>query len=401
MVAQILLEAGNRLLGTSPAGDFALYGGQPVHQAVVRPAASDGPVDEPAAGSASAPAMVSDQALPWGADALSALPAGMFGGYPANGFATVALAIAPATGKSAAQSDPVNVGFSSAFVPFAGLPISTAPDGDADHEAELAELPPLPTPAPIAEAPLAAQAAALIAPLMGSSVATAVAKLPAADTALAGVGPIVGSVLDPVAKIVASPDAAPDAALGLAAPVVSLPLAAPLSDVVVAALSDAAAPLASALSPATDFVTTTLPAITVAAAAPILDSVGGVTDLAAAGLPAAVLAPIATVAPAADAVVTLLTPTAAPAVEDALGDLAGSDPAAGITTLIDLVSVGEVFELREAGDPSADDAAVDMLDTLAADLPVLPFEDEPSDLLSPFPAPAPGGDDGLDLGLGG
>lgn len=84
---------------------------------------------------------------------------------------------------------------------------------------------------------------------------------------------------------------------------------------------------------------------------------------------------------------------------DDVQDLLGSDPAGGIATLVSLVSISDVMDLREAGNEqgeASEDPALLMLDTLAADLTDTAPDDDQSDdsddALLPI-APMPVADD--------
>jgi hypothetical protein len=100
--------------------------------------------------------------------------------------------------------------------------------------------------------------------------------------------------------------------------------------------------------------------------------------------------------------VTAADPLAA--AEDDVADLLGTDPAAGVATLVSLVTITDVVDLRQAGSPEGElvqSPADSMLNALAADAegetaPADVKESPASDLVS-IPDPA---EDDLGLGLG-
>lgn len=105
------------------------------------------------------------------------------------------------------------------------------------------------------------------------------------------------------------------------------------------------------------------PALPEAIAAPISDVAH---ELAA--LPEAIDAPVADVAHAAGALPDALAAPAAPATETALTGFGGSDPAAGISTLVGMVDSVDAFHLDHALTPvAAATPAPSILDALAAD----------------------------------
>jgi hypothetical protein len=168
----------------------------------------------------------------------------------------------------------------------------------------------------------------------GAPATSSLTPAPAAEAAPVGTAASEGDMAAPAAPVHAmslTPDAV--SALLLATPVIDQ-----ATDALVAdpspTISAAVAPLD--LLPATE------------ATGPVID--------AAADVPEAVTGTLAAALPAE-----------AP---DALDDLAGSDPAAGIATLVSLVSVPDVLAVPAAGAPdvaAAADSGADMLDTLAAD----------------------------------
>ncbi|MFC3711669.1 hypothetical protein ACFOMD_03750 [Sphingoaurantiacus capsulatus] len=141
-------------------------------------------------------------------------------------------------------------------------------------------------------------------------------------------------------------------------------------------------------------------ALGVAAQAPptVVDAVGTTTSLAAdtaASLVGDVVAPVtAVITPVVDSVASAAAP-----VDAAVGtDLAGADPAAGIATLVDLVTVDNLFDLRQAGVEAAPDPAPSMVDSLMADAvapPLLGTEDSDDALLATSDAH----DDAVGIGI--
>ncbi|AQR74414.1 hypothetical protein [Sphingomonas sp. LM7] len=118
----------------------------------------------------------------------------------------------------------------------------------------------------------------------------------------------------------------------------------------------------AAVHDAIDFLTTTVDMVA-QTVTPILDSVtspviDAVAELASAPLDAATSGPLA------EAVF--------PLVDDQLGDLLGADPVGGISTLVSLVSISDVFDVSDSGmsEASAPLLVPDLLDTLATDIPL-------------------------------
>lgn len=307
----ILFQSDSRLLGTSPASDFGMYGAQPAYTAQFSPAGTDRGADP------------SDEAAEGHAAPLAEVPDG-----------TGAAAAAPA-----------------------------AHDAPAAHSVAL-------TPLPAAAAPSSAEAASL-PPLAGPSALTPI-SLPAAN--------------ETDAPIVPEPPGSDGAPALPAASSAGPPPSAGPGDLAEAAFFSA--PVLTATS-------SVVPALVanVADLVPALPPVGSLAD----GL-------ADTVTEAIDALpLDALTATPAAAIgavsdiadDLPVQDLLGADPAGGIATLVNLVTVADVLDLKEAGAPADGSLAgigtpLDhLLDTLTAE-PIAPpetFDDDDGGVL--------GGDHGV------
>jgi hypothetical protein len=173
-----------------------------------------------------------------------------------------------------------------------------------------------------------------------------------------------GGSLTPIALAPASPPAAAPILPGQAEGSAALP---DLSVPTVAAPLPSPAPVEAAAQPA---IAAAEPAAAIAAPVEsvIEDAAGAVAAPVQALLDQA--APLAPVLDALDAVVGAAPADALGAIDDGVQDLLGADPAGGISTLVSLVSISDVLDVREAGSdtPSTGDDPVSMLlDTLSAD----------------------------------
>jgi hypothetical protein len=110
--------------------------------------------------------------------------------------------------------------------------------------------------------------------------------------------------------------------------------------------------------------------------AALLESVSGTVSLVTDGLTPSMGEPVPEIAVAVSADDTL------GAIDDGVEDLLGSDPAAGIATLVSLVSVSDVLDVQETGTGTVDaaqDLGAGLLDTLAADPFDTPAHDDAQD----------------------
>lgn len=372
MLERILFNPDNRLIG-SWINDFGTYGGQGNTTATLRNPAADGGELVPAASATPDAALPShiqaapldlsaiDQFLPAPASDVGsgALTAGMPGLVPAAAAAMPASAAQPI---GEAVPAPSGSGSLAAFPPIhtvSNAPSESTADGlvsTGTHALDAATqvAPELAHDAGDGLGSVLGTAGAAIAPV-AELAATAVEGV--TDVASATLTPVVDGVADVASTTVGS---VVDGAEAVLAPVTDgvASLTAPLVETATSATD---ALVTTAVQPVADVVESVAGAATPivdAAAEPVSAVVESITDTLAE----------ATSGPLADAGSAGLT-----ASTDTLHDLAGTDPAGGVSTLLSLVSVGDVFDMHQVDD--ADDAATGgdtaMLDALAADMPVV------------------------------
>jgi hypothetical protein len=351
----IFFPAANRLLASSPSGDFGLYGAQPVYPVSFGPVPIPGNEEDAAsqgtAGSAPLPA-----------DSLS--PVADAQGVPTSANPPIATGtIAPPQsllpeqhsfqgGEVSPSATPPN--------PFDLSPVMLGSGQAAPHNG---------APAHAAEAPMAGTP--LAHPVLPGDGTVAL------DTIDSAVVPVLGAIQDTSDAVLDTVDATIGA--------VASPLFGALGDALPETISDSVAPLTNGV---TDGIAgLDLPHLI--DAVPGIVAIGGVDDGADDGLAT---------------------------------DLLGSDPAGGIATLVNLVTVTDLLDLRDAGapvDPTGEGLGTvsDLIDTLAADVPLAhdidasdhhgvgqPATDTPllPTVASALPDPLTDHHDGaLGLGLGG
>ena len=282
-----------------------------------------------------------------------------------------------------AQPDPASSRDSAADPAAADIPqegqsaAARAPDAQ--------DAPPAPAAAPLETSPDALPLGSFAAPQPAALVA-APAPAPFAE------GTSSTGSLTPQA---AAPPLAPARAQATA-PVAPAQADAAPAGAVISVIAPAAAPEALAASPtaavaeATPALAETLqaaPAAVEAAAETVSSTVGAAQPL----LEAVPLAPAQ--AAVADVVAMVAPAESVDPVEDGVQDLLGSDPAGGIATLVSLVSVSDVLDVREAGSepaPAGGDPLVQFIDTLAADPApdADPDDDDAADTLLAMPGAA-------------
>lgn len=305
MAVEILFRPDSRLLGFSH--DFSNFGAQPDPAFTIR-------------------TIPRDDALAGRAD-------------------TTAAPHAPSTDTADAAQVGMPVPDEQAFVDDGGAGGSSPPPLTMTHGAETA--PATPEQAPVEHA--AADQGPLVPTPTGSSIGTA-------DGAAI---PQPGETLHPAAP------AETGAAIG-EGPLHDATTLGPLGTVSgaapqVAGITDTAVALhalGSAVGAATDGLASTVHDTIAPTIAPAIDDVGAAADTT-----------VSTTVAAASTVVGDATSTvnaaAAPLVHDDAGALSGSDPQAGVTTLVSLVSADNLFDLRQAGsDDHTQDSASSSIDHL-------------------------------------
>lgn len=376
MLDPILINPDNRLLGYS-THDFSLYGGQTSPEMRVARADPAPLAPQPGSGGqgaalsesratpdlAPAPDLSAATDVPPPVPEIAAPPSPAAPLAPDLAWAGVNLAapLVPAAAGSGGYV-PANFGADAAHTQPAAAPTQ-----------DNAPLQPSGAPAPATEAMgfITTTAVPLVENFVGSATA-----------AVAGTVALV----EPVAESLLQEAAPPiEAATELVADTAAL--AAPVLDTVGEAAAAVTAPVSDDLvDSAASIVTPTVDATADAAAAAAAPVVEAVTDIAAAA--ASPIAPaVEAVAPAVEAVASTaqqiasapleaatsgpLADAAAPEVEDAREGIAGTDPAAGVATLISLVSISDVFDVGESA-PASDSAPIllpPLLDTLAGEVP--------------------------------
>lgn len=334
---RILLNPDSRFLGSSPASDFSLYGGQPTPTVTIAPAdqsAHDDPLLSKSlagvAGRTEEGDVPTREASDTGFESDPASPAG---GTPATSTA------APVPAPAAETPPPSQVPTSELAQanPSGGSlwPIPAEKPAIVPQASDLADA----TGATGPGAPPAASG--LIAPSIPAEIVNQVAATPVHALSEAHV---LSAVASPASQLI---DDTANAAANLTAPVLSTP---PVD------AADAIAsvePLVSVVQASASSVTSE--AETTQAVAE--DATATVTSIGE-NQPLSVVS--AEVAEAGDE-----------ASDAGIQDLLGNDPVAGIATLVSLVSVTDMFDLNHAGDADEplDGASTSMLDTLAADVP--------------------------------
>jgi hypothetical protein len=306
----IFFPSANRLLASSPSGDFGLYGAQPVYPVSFAPSPApgndqDGP-SQPSVPSAALPAGL----IPLATDDAQGVPTSA---NPPLATGTIVPPQSllpeqhPFQGGDAAVSPsatPLN--------PFDLSPVMLGSSQAAPHDG---------APAHAAEAPLAGTP-------LGHPVLPADGTAPL-DTIASTVAPVLGAIQDTSDAVLDTVDATIGA--------LASPLFGALGDALPETIVDTVAPL-------TNGVTEAIAGLDVPhliEAVPGIVAIGGVDD---------------------------------GSIDSAI-DLLGSDPAGGIATLVNLVTVTDLLDLRDAGapvDPTGEGLGTvsDLIDTLAADVPV-------------------------------
>jgi hypothetical protein len=360
MEDRILFNPDNRLLGSS-TGDLSLYGGQS-DPAVVARQAPDASPSSVAQADALAPSSPNGSSTgldfghsPFASPLFEAAPETSFAGGLTHAFQPAAPVAAPAINATDTPGGAVPSATGSGS-PLPAFPHVSALDQGAG-DSHSTGLDALAGGDGSGGLPLTGAAGSLGAPLVegvGDVVTGTVSPvLSAVESGVATVAGVAEAVVSPLVETVADTAAGVVDTVSDTAGAVLQPVAEVASDSV-AALGDLAG----------------------ATVAPVLDGVGDVAgDLghvaAAALTPVADLADAtgAAVSPLVESVGNALSATVAP-VSDSLGDLAGSDPAAGVATLVSLVSVTDMFDLHPTDAPAVDaagDPGLGVLDTLADD----------------------------------
>ncbi|MDP9413755.1 MAG: hypothetical protein M3Q08_06615 [Pseudomonadota bacterium] len=350
MPDRILMNPDNRLLASTSSNDFSLYGAQPDAAATFREAESGLGTDAPDAGAA-APSAPVQEALPEGQQDSVAEPSGDEAADvqpqalspPAVPFTPDFTTAATAAGGSPASalSDELPTG-------------SLIPVGNAAAASPQPALAP-DTVAPVEAAAPSAQPMSVAAPAQAMSLSPPVIQPVGQATEPLAASPAGGSSLGSATQP------------GPATELVQTTQSSPAADLVQTTPVSQATELAQTTlpSPAADLVQTTLPSqptelVQTPAAGPAPEVSAASTPVTAEQIfdaPTGVFATLGAVDPAADA-------------PDDVQDLLGADPAAGIATLVSLISVTDVIPVAEAGQAASQAAAdpfQDMLDSLAAD----------------------------------
>jgi hypothetical protein len=327
MLDRILFNPENRLLGSS-TGDLSLYGGQVDPTLAIREAGDGGLPVEARDGDASGD--ISPATSSPAGDVASAVPAGTLSEATGNAGAgstiphLIASPLALSPGVSPVQFESGAAPIVTAWQP--GVPLPTGAGSLTPALANAAAAPPdqasaAPTDTLIHTAPAGAAmlAAAALAPV--AAVAPALGDLTTAPVLLAT--NLIEATLTHVENVAAE-------AGQLVGNLVTTPLFTP---------------------------------------PPLLDDLGDITSSVLGAVPPLVEGLSDVAGGPINATTDLLSATVSGAT-DTLDDLAGADPAAGVATLVSLVSVADMFDLNPVGAPTIEDAAdpgLALLDTLAAD----------------------------------
>jgi hypothetical protein len=341
----ILIDPNNRLLGWS-ANDFSIYGGQPsVTIGAPRSGSDSGPyVTVPRALESTAPPSIQARAP----DPQPLVQLGPVGPSTDLASGTSALSLTPA----------VQLPEVAASAPSA-TPAPAVPDPVGSGSlAPIAVVPPL-TAAAEGSAPIATSVSSLAAPVLDLA--------PVAPPA-AGLTTVVPSLGAPVLSLMtAATDVVPGVTTNLVQPVVIV------ADDLITSTVQTVADMAVDATTAVEAVTETVVSATSAVGA-TLDAAGvGATSLldgvvTAQPLAAAAVTVEAVAAPATQAVGEAVGGAADLVLDTTEVALGGTDPVAGVATLVEMVETAEVFDLGPAADdaPSVTDGG-SILDALALD----------------------------------
>lgn len=362
MADRILFNPDNRQLGNS-TGDFSLYGGQSERAEGLRaPDLSSSMSDSPAPPGGSDPGAALISTTPGGpSEALPSATDTMLYGSGAAAPSSFVSALAPAAllGPAVPHADagsgaPIPVSWSGPQpirAPIETLPQTPALEITPDAAAAAA-------PAPSAPMPVDAAPASLVP---GSSLSSGVEAVTAPVTALVGgllapvptlaepVLPVVDAALDTVNATLAQLTDATGAVLDTAGIALETLVTTPgaLVGETVDTVAETAGTLVEATGETVADTTATLASAVPAIAESAGETVGGLVE---------------TTGSTVTAVVGGVT--------DTLSDLAGSDPEAGVATLVSLVSTADALDLQPLDAPLLDtvvDTGLDLVDTLAAE----------------------------------